>query len=112
MTIRGFTRFALVTESGIFYQAAYYSCSQAIRHQWFAKVLVTGVWAIPVCYCTVDKTKIYLLKGEDVVACFKLEQLKGFTVANMCSLKDGGIVHGKEKPRGDLKENPKMDQRR
>jgi hypothetical protein len=76
MAITGFTRYALVTESGILYQATYYSCPQAIREQWFAKSLVFGAWALPVCYCTSDKSKIYLLNGEQVIACSKVVRCK------------------------------------
>ncbi|MCP1312598.1 hypothetical protein [Paenibacillus tyrfis] len=69
-----FTRFAVVTDLGIMYQAAYYSCPQAIQEQWFTKAIHNGGWALQVCFRTKDKSRIYIFHENEFIVCFKVNR--------------------------------------
>jgi hypothetical protein len=73
MTISGFTRFALVTELGIMYQATHYSCPQAIQEQWFSKAVHNGGWSFQVCFRTMDKSRIYISHNDEFIVCNRVQ---------------------------------------
>ncbi|MEK8127857.1 hypothetical protein WMW72_08100 [Paenibacillus filicis] len=73
MTYTEVTRFAVITELGIMYQAAYYSCPQAIQEQWFSKAIHNGGWAFQVCFRTKDKSRIYIFHKNELIVCYKVK---------------------------------------
>jgi hypothetical protein len=52
---------ALVTPTGIKYNELYYSCSKAIKHQWFEYAWVNGDWEIKVTIENNDLDRIFLI---------------------------------------------------
>jgi hypothetical protein len=45
-------KFALITSRGIYINNLFYSCSKAIRDQWFHHAEISGPWLVPVIYST------------------------------------------------------------
>jgi hypothetical protein len=72
MTYSGFTRFAVVTEIGIMYQAVFYSCPQAIKSQWFDKARQSGAWAVDVLIRSENKDRIYILIDNEITICDRI----------------------------------------
>lgn len=51
---------AEVTENGIFYKDKFYTCSVALREQWFSKAAKVEVWSIPIYFDPTDADYILL----------------------------------------------------
>jgi hypothetical protein len=51
---------ATVTNTGILFNEVYFSCSKAIRDQWFELAWINGNWDIVILYEHTNLTRIYL----------------------------------------------------
>lgn len=63
----------LITAQGIKFNDKCYSCSLAIKEQWFERVRTTGPIDVQVYFDSMDFTEIALLINKDFVGCKVIE---------------------------------------
>lgn len=77
--------FALVTPFGILHKDIYYTCSRAIREQWFEIAYKDGEWNIQIICTPSDLNIIYIMtEFEEFEECSVVvrESFQGFNLEN------------------------------
>ncbi|NRF95821.1 hypothetical protein HQN89_33970 [Paenibacillus frigoriresistens] len=67
----------VVTPNGIWFEGMIYSCSLAIKHQWFKISERIGGWPISVEYDKAEPNEIYIKNDEgELIRCFRIDHIQ------------------------------------